>query len=73
MKPTDVTISIINSSFSKHTVSRDVLIKELEKYENKLNGEAMRRLKISDIEMWENQFACFMGHKFRILNMLEST
>ena len=51
--------------------SKEDLIKEMKRYDDKINGEHLRKLKKSNITMWQLQFGCFMGHKFRLMNMIQ--
>ena len=51
--------------------SREDLIKEMKRYDDKINGDHLRKLKKSNIIRWQLQFGCFMGHKFRLMNMIQ--
>ena len=43
----------------------------MKKYDDKIHGDHLKKLKTSNIIMWQLQYGCFMGHKFRLMKMIQ--
>ena len=52
------------------TYSKEDLVREIKRYDDKIHSDHMNKIKKTSIERWRLQYHCFMGHKFRLMNMI---